>query len=646
LSTAPPADLKRGFRLGQWLVEPNLNRVSADSREKRLEGKVMQVLVMLASRPGELVTKGELLEGVWSDVVVVEGVVKRCIAELREALEDDARSPRFIETIARKGYRLLAPVEPVQPRAEHRPSVSPPPSTARPASARARWGLVALGVIAVALGAWWQVVRPNDGEPPATAPPTASSVAVLPFEYFSADATRAWLAPGLSEEVIHSLANVRGLRVAARTSSFAFSATTATVPEIARALNVDAVLEGSIRVEESDIRVTAQLIDARTGLHIWSRNYDRDLADLFAVQDEIARHVAETLRGVLAAHGEVNYVSRIPPTRDFDAYSLYLDALSSWRERSAEAHRRAADKLRAAIALDPNFAAAHALLANVYWTMVFYAGMSYEEMAGLARAAAEEARRLDPDDSLALTVLGSLARTRFDWDDATALLVAAIAADPSNSTARQRYAELLFVQGYLRRGVEEIEATVRIDPLAASARSVRAVGAVFTGDYDGALARAAETRALGSPRAGQIESWVYVARGELDRARTSRLESAATMERWSEHIEPVYAAVTDRARLPGALATLAAAPEAAARMDGFFFYEYAILGEVEAAVAALARLEGNTDTPMMIWLPELAPLRQAPGFVATMQRIGLVDYWLANGMPDLCEQRSGQVVCR
>lgn len=652
MSTAAQADLVRGFRLGPWLVEPNLNRVSANGRETRLEGKVMGVLVALASRPGELVTKEELLEQVWSDVVVVEGVVKRCIAELRDALEDDAHQPTFIETIARKGYRLLAPVEPMQaatPVADLRVAAVSPPASAARTHPRTGWVFIGLGAaaaIVVALGAWWQLGRSPGDEAPVATPATASSVAVLPFEYFSADASRAWLAPGLSEEVIHSLANVRGLRVAARTSSFAFGTRTATVPEIGRQLNGDAVLEGSMRVEGEDIRVTAQLINAGTGLHVWSRVFERDLEDLFAVQDEIARHVAESLRGVITDTGEASYVSRPPPTRNFAAYSLYLDALSLWRERGAESQRRAADLLQAAIAMDPNFARAHALLSNVYWTMIFYAGMPYEEMAARARESAEQARRLDPNDSYALTVLGALSRLGLDWGSATSFLAAAVAADPSNSTARQRYAEMLFSQGYLRRGVEEIEAALRIDPLAASVRSVGALGAIFAGDPDGALARAAETRALGSPRAGQIESWVQVERGDFARAGAARLESATNMQRWSEHIEPVYTALADRTLLPEARAALAAAPEDTARTEGFFFYEHAILGETEAALAALARLDGTTDTTMHLWLPELAPLRRAPGFGAVMQRIGLADHWRANGMPDLCEQRSGEIVCR
>jgi Tfp pilus assembly protein PilF len=313
---------------------------------------------------------------------------------------------------------------------------------------------------------------------------------------------------------------------------------------------------------------------------------------------------------------------------------------------NAEPNRRAADLLRAAIALDPNFGRAHSLLANVYHTMVFYAGMPYAEMAPLARQSAEQARRIDPNDSYALTVLAALSRTELDWAGATSFLAAAVAADPSNSTARQRYAEMLFSLGYLRRGVEEIDAAIRIDPLAASVRSVGALGAIFAGDPDRALARAAETRALGSPRAGQLESWVHVERGDFAQAGAARLESAAGMQRWSGHLEPVYAAIADRARLPEALAVLASAPEAVARTEGFFYYEYAILGETDAALAALAHVDGTTDTTMIVWLPELAALRQAPGFAAAMQRIGLVDHWLANGMPDLCEQRSGEIVCR
>jgi TolB-like protein/DNA-binding winged helix-turn-helix (wHTH) protein len=643
----------QGFRLGPWLVEPSLNRISADGREVRLEGKVMGVLVALASRPGELVTKDELLRQVWSDVVVVEGVVKRCIAELRDALEDDAHRPRFIETISRRGYRLLAAVEPLSSRravaAEPgvEPLTVPPARAARFASIRANLPVIAVAVAAaVAFGAWVELVRPSTRESATAAIFEGSSVAVLPFEYFSADTNNAWLAAGLTEEIIHSLANVRGLHVAARTSSFAFRGRTATVPEIARELGVGAVVEGSIQAEGDKIRVTAQLINAQTGLHVWSRVFDRDLKDLFAVQDEIARAIAETLRGTLTDTGEASYKSRAPPTRNFEAYALYLDALSLWRERGAQEQRRAADLLRAAIALDSNFASAHAVLGNVYYTLIFYGGMPYAEMAPLAEREAREALRLNPTDSDALTVLAVLARGRLDWQAASASLEAAVAADPSNSAAQMRHAELLFAKGYLRRGVAQIEAATRIDPLAASVRSAAAGAAALAGDPEGALAAANAARALGSPRGGQIESFVYLERGEFGRAGAARAEASSQMKRWSAHIEPVYAALTDRARLPEALAVMAGAPESAARTEGFFFYEYAILGELDFAAAALERLEGSTDTLMLLWLPELSPLRQTPGFTAAMKKLGLVDYWLMNGLPDLCEQRSGQIVCR
>ncbi len=637
--TDAAAPLPHAFRLGPWLVEPSLNRISGDAADLRIEGKAMGVLVALAAHPQELVTKEHLLERVWPGVVVVEGVVKRCIAQLRDALGDDAHEPRFIETIARKGYRLLVAIEPV---GLHPPALEP---VAARASTRVKTAVfaIAAGLAAAAVGVAWLLLQ-RGTDAPATAA-NGAAIAVLPFEYFGDDASKAWLASGLSEEIIHSLANVRELRVAARTSSFAFRASTATVPEIARQLSVEAVLEGSVRMVGNDIRVTAQLIDAGTGLHRWSRVFERDVEALFAVQDEIAHNVVESLVDTHTT-GAAKYVSRSPPTQSFEAYALYLDALSLWRERSAESHRRAVELLRAATALDPGFARAHSLLANVYHTMVFYVGLSFEEMAPLARASAEEARRLDPNDSDALTVLAALARVRFDWEEAADLLSAATAADASNSTAQQRYAELLFAQGYLRRGITEIEAAVRIDPISASVRSVDAVAAVLAGDQDLALVRAAETRALGSPRAGHLAAWVYVERGEHHRALEGRLESAVSMRRYSDHLRPVYAAVADREQLPAALAALAAVPEDSARTEGFFFYEYAILGELEAALAALDRLEGSTDTMMTLWLPELAPLRRAPGFVAAMQRIGFVDYWRANGMPDLCEQRSGEIVCR
>ena len=394
MSTPVPATDGRGkpphgFRLGPWLVEPSLNRISSESADLRIEGKAMDVLVVLASQPKELVTKEQLLERVWPDVVVVEGVIKRCIAQLREALGDDAHEPRFIETIARKGYRLLVAVEPLAaapspPEPTAGPTIEP--SVAQPRSMPMRAALLAAAIVvaAVMLVVVWQLAQRGAGA--SSTVPDSTSIAVMPFEYFGDDSSKAWLASGLSEEIIHSLANVRELRVAARTSSFAFRAGTATVPEIARQLNVGAVLEGSVRMNGDDIRVTAQLIDARTGLHVWSHVFDRDVEALFAVQDEIARNVTESLVGTSTASDSAGYVSRQPPTQSFEAYALYLDALSLWRERSAESTPPRRGSVAGGDRISTRrFARAHSLLGNVYHTMIFYAGLQYEEMVPLAQ---------------------------------------------------------------------------------------------------------------------------------------------------------------------------------------------------------------------------------------------------------------------
>ncbi len=436
MSTPVPATDGRGkpphgFRLGPWLVEPSLNRISSEAADLRVEGKAMDVLVVLASQPKALVTKEQLLERVWPDVVVVEGVIKRCIAQLREALGDDAHEPRFIETIARKGYRLLVAVEPLAaapspPEPTAGPTIEP--SVAQPRSMPIRAALLAAAIVvaAVMLVVVWQLAQRGAGAPSTV--PDSTSIAVMPFEYFGDDSSKAWLASGLSEEIIHSLANVRELRVAARTSSFAFRAGTATVPEIARQLNVGAVLEGSVRMNGDDIRVTVQLIDARTGLHVWSHVFDRDVEALFAVQDEIARNVTESLVGTSTASDSAGVCEPLSRRHRVSKRTRCIwMRCRSGANAAPRAHRRAVGSVAGGDCSRSQLSLARIRCsATSTYTMIFYAGLQLRG-DGASRASRQRKKLvgLDPNDSDALIVLGALARSRFDWVRAAELLSAA-----------------------------------------------------------------------------------------------------------------------------------------------------------------------------------------------------------------------------
>ena len=238
----------RDLGVGSWVVTPSLNSISCRDETVRLEPKVMEVLLCLAQHPGETLSKEQLLQAVWPNIIVTEDVLKRCIAELRRAFDDDAREPRIIQTISKRGYRLIAP-------------------TAAPVAATT---------------------------PVADA--TSDSIVVLPFVNMSADVENEYFADGITEEIINSLTQIKVLRVVARSSAFLFKGKHIDLRIVGEQLNVRTVLEGSVRRADDRLRITAQLVNSADGYHLWSQRYDREMKDVFATQDEIARSITQRLQ--------------------------------------------------------------------------------------------------------------------------------------------------------------------------------------------------------------------------------------------------------------------------------------------------------------------------------------------------------------
>jgi len=236
------------IQVGNWAVAPRLNNISCQGKTVRLEPKVMGVLLCLAERPGETHSKEQLFRAVWPNTVVTEDVLKRSIAELRRAFDDDARNPHVIETISKRGYRLIAAV-----------------STSAEAIIPAQHGV-------------------ND------------SIAVLPFMNMSANPENEHFADGITEEIIDALAQIQELQVVSRSSAFCFKGKHVDLRTVGKQLNVRTVLEGSVRRADNRLRITAQLVNTADGYHVWSERYDREIEDVFAIQEEIARAIAQRLK--------------------------------------------------------------------------------------------------------------------------------------------------------------------------------------------------------------------------------------------------------------------------------------------------------------------------------------------------------------
>jgi len=276
-------------------------------------------------------------------------------------------------------------------------------------------------------------------------PPEQTSIAVLPFVNMSTDAENEFFSDGISEEILNVLASIPDLKVAARTSAFAYKGTNTNIAQIAKDLGVNHVLEGSVRKSGNQVRVTAQLIKADDGFHLWSEKYDRELTNIFTIQDEIAGAIADALKVSLKLQSHA--AGNLTGTSNIQAYEHYLKGMSLWHERTVESLRQAIDEFNLAISLDPGFDKAYAGLAMTWTVIEGYVTIDPVQSIENTRNAANKALALDPDNAEALAALGSVANTELKHKEAAEYYERAIEKNPSFATAHQWYARSLFDMG-------------------------------------------------------------------------------------------------------------------------------------------------------------------------------------------------------
>jgi TolB-like protein len=304
------------FKVGQWTVVPDINSLKRDGRTVRLEPKVMQVLLRLAEQPGEVVTKEQLIRRVWAETFVTQDVLTRSISELRKAFEDNAREPSYIQTVAKGGYRILAPVvgEATDKRAERRQ--------------RQTWSITLIAVLAItaisiAYYRWQAKVRPE-----------TITLAALPIENLSGDPEQEYFSDGLTDEMINQLGRLQPekLRVIARTSSMRYKGSNKSIAEIGRELHADYIVEGSVRQEGEKVRISAQLIQVRDQSELWTRSFDRDLSHILELQGEVAEAIANAMKVKLIPSEEVRLASAGLVTPE--AHEAYLKGRYYWNKRT------------------------------------------------------------------------------------------------------------------------------------------------------------------------------------------------------------------------------------------------------------------------------------------------------------------------
>jgi len=472
-----------------------------------------------------------------------------------------------------------------------------------------------------------------------------SSVAVLPFTNLSGDPSRDYFSDGMSEELLNLLARIPGLQVASRTSSFAYKGRNVDIREVGRELGVETVLEGSVRQAGDQVRITAQLIDASTGFHLWSETYERRLEDIFQVQDEIAAAIVDRLRIELAPEEQQLALRDKAPTQNVQAYELYLQGRAVWTKRGEDNLRRAIDLYQRAVGLDPGFARAHAALASAYAVLPGYTKEEGDEaeLAPRAEAAARQALSIDPKIGEAHAVLAQLNAERGDLLDAESGFFFAISLEPNEPTPHHWYSLLLMRVGRLDEALEQARRAYELDPKSAIIASNLAANYLVRGDDEQALRfdRTAVELGFASKQTG-IEAAVAMRRG--DWATAKRL--VAAQEHLPEELLPFIPrfvdAVADPRLRPALLAEMRVMDPAVAPQSDLIS-AYIQLGAFDDAYAIMfQQLDEDAEAwtkkwdVAMMWGPEGATFRRDPRFAELVRRMGFVDYWKQYGYPDAC----------
>jgi len=610
---------RQPFIVGDWEVFPLEGRIVRDGRSERLRPKAMDVLCLLAASPGDVVERDTILGEVWGRTAVTDEPLTATIGELRRVLGDRRGNGRgnyrYVETIPKRGYRLLAEVsETAVPQTGEADASLPEPAAAGGGTGRRTWMLAAalLLVLVTAALAFW---RYGSGDAAAT----PGSIAVLPFAVQGGAQADVYFGDGLAQEILTTLSTVGELRVVARHSAFEFRDRADDLAAIRDSLQVDAVLDGSIRRDRDRIRVNVQLVDVASGYNLWAQTYDRRIGDTFALQTEIARAIASQLSVKLAAD------AALPATQapDADAYIAYLHGRYLFETARDEAGLREAIRyLDESLAADGGFAPAHSALAGAWMRLADIGAIPADDGYGRGGSRARQALQLAPDLAEAHLLLGWMhLYYDWDWEAAGRSLERALELAPGDGFVLMANAALNFHLGEFDRAVRLAAMAAERDPLRASPYYNLAYFRYTAGDLDGAeraLDRAEEL-VPGYPRAGLLRVQIDLERGQVALA-ASRVEPSPILARVADAL--IAEALDERERALAAVSGLERDHAVTAPYQ--IAADYAWVGETDLAFRWLeraweARDPGMTDLKVD---PLLEPLKGDPRYRELLSRMG------------------------
>jgi TolB-like protein/DNA-binding winged helix-turn-helix (wHTH) protein/Tfp pilus assembly protein PilF len=605
----------------------------------RLQEQPFQVLTMLVENSGEVVTREDLQKKLWpaNTFVDFDHGLNKAINKIRDALGDSAESPRFVETVARRGYRFLAEVKavhgvpvrselvaPVHPAAGTRPSLPLESDTRKDHLPSLAWKIFipVLFVLIAAFAAWNFHFRNLPS-------PSIRSLAVLPLESLSADASQDYFADGMTDELITDLSQISALRVISRTSVMPYKHAGKSLPQIARELDVDAVVEGTVLRSGDQVRITAQLIQANADKHLWAASYEGDVRDTLALQNQVARSIAEQIRINLSPQEQA--VLKSAKVVNPEAYEAYLKGRYFWNKRTADSLKTAVDYFKQAIAKDPNYAQAYTGLADTYallgdWQ---YAVLTPKEAFPKAKAAAIKALELDSALSEAHNSL-AFCFDAFDWDFESAgkEFRRAIELNPGYATAHHWYAWHLSLMGQYDEAIAEMRKAKNLDPLSLIINSDLAELLVIAHFYDESIIQSRKTIGMDPNFA--------LAHNQLAQAYLQKHMYGEAVAELQKAVELSKSSPTCIANLARAYAASGKPSEAVKLLDDLkknsnrnysdaseIAVIYAALGDSDHAMNWLEKGFEERFNPGVLSRPGFDPLRSDPRFQDLVRLIGL-----------------------
>jgi TolB-like protein/DNA-binding winged helix-turn-helix (wHTH) protein len=634
----PPASAE-SITFGEFEAKLDSRELRRKGARVRLPDQSFQILAMLLQRKGELVTREEIRQRLWSGDTFVDfdHGLNNAVNRLREALGDSAESPRFIETLPRRGYRFIAPAELGSAAGSSARLSSPPPTdaptpliqtpwiktgsestvviTSAPTPRSARRSLmvtlIVLLLLAVGAGAYWVLLR--------AASPRIQSLAVLPLENVSGDASQEYFADGMTDSLITNLAGLRSVRVISRTSAMHYKGSRKTLPDIARELNVDAVLEGTVMRVGDRVRINAQLIDARTDRHLWASAYDRNLRDVLALQSDLASAIANQVASRVDRESRPSVTKAVNP----EAYEAYLRGRQEWVHGAFtnEGYDKSREYFDRALQLDPDYGDAIVGLAEIY----------IPQDPAAARALCLRALELNTNLGAAHAILG-LVKVGDDWDftGAESEFKRAIELEPNSVTAYSWYGVFLAEIGRSDQAIRELKIAESLDPLALDVQADIGLALYLGRRYNEAeqvllhILRQDPNMAVAHDHLLRI----YAAREQIPEYIAEIVKANAGHEQTPEDIDTLsrlrgaYAAggaqAFWRTYLKGELRKPTMGSLAMARI-------YAHLGDRDRCIEILEKDYRQRELMLVVWVksdPEFDGVRSDPRFQALLTRIG------------------------